>query len=819
MKKTFRGVLFALYILSSYTLAWGEFTLYHLTDTHCLANANDEVKQVLKNINAAADADVVVITGDVVEVGVTIYYRGFKRDIHDVLNCPKKLYVCGNHETAWSGVGGKFLFEEYAGPISWYCDIQGWRLVSLNNAQANSHGGYLSLNDMVELERVLLEAKEKGMDIIVCSHFPPMNPDGYTSLAYDEDRLFTLLKENNVKLFLSGHIHANNKWKFYDVPVMNLAATKDGWYTRYTIDGKGVDYQVYESGKLKDSGMLYDSKGKLKEFLKSVSGRAEASSLGLGKPKVIRGRAGVRKLFQATGSCQAGLAVAGNEIAFADSSGKGFRLDSRKGKILGEIDFRGEGSLQPIAYKGDFIYFSDYGDVKCKGWKISVRGGISSQPILREDCLVIGSAKGRILYIDARNGREIAEYDAGEFPLGGLVSDSDHLYFASFSGEIGCLDKKAAMVWRHDTGGIYNSVAPAVPAVGEKVVVFGGRESGTLYAYWKDDGTSAWEKELGLGNINVCDIHAYGDFILATGLRDPGNLRAVRAADGVIEWEAPLPFFASRSSVNGGYLVLAGGAEARIGVIDLETRSMIVDVDLGEDITNGVPIMAGDTLYQSTMAGQVFAVHCPGVEAGKSGSDESRRSGSKPATRTELLAHPLDDFEKGVNDKWSATCDSYGETSVDKPEAIKTKGADGKSTTALHVKGLIGKSADRKWVWILTQLSGLGDISKSKGISFLARSEEDNQTYIAIEGIMDGKDVSGTGAGPRCSFQLTKEWQEYTFEWADFKQPTWACPGENCLGEWIPDNVRMLNWAPLGEGINFDLWLDDVRLLYDKGSN
>ncbi len=816
MKRVLAHSLLGLYLFFITPLARGEFNLYHLTDTHCSASERAEVKQVVGAINAAADADVVVVTGDVVEIGATAYYEGFKRQLADALSSPLKLYVCGNHETVWSGVGGKYLFAAHAGPLNWYHDIEKWRIVSLNNAQADSHGAYLGVNDLAWLKGVLAEAKEKGLSVIVCSHFPPTGPGHYSSLAYDEDRLFTLFKEHNVKLYLCGHQHQNNSWTFCGVPVMNLAATKSGWYTRYAIDGQGVKYQVYEKGTLRNSGTLYDAKGVLAGSLRDFSGRGKCAAPGAGTPKVMRGEASVRKLYQAAGSCQAGAAAVGGSLAFADSSGKGYKLEARSGKLLGETGLRGEGSLQPIAYKGDFIYFSDHGDVKGKGWQAKIVGGISSQPVLFADKLVLGTALGKIKYLDAASGRELAEYDAGGFPLGGFAVDGGRLYFASFSGDIGCLDARGAKVWHRTTGGVYYSMAPAVPAVAEKVVVFGGREDGTLYAFWKDDGGKAWDADLALGNINVCDIHAYGDFILVTGLREPGNLRALRAADGVIEWEAPLPFYASRTSLNGAYLALAGGNAARLGVFDLETRTMLVDVDLGDDLITGAPLLAGDTLYQSTLEGQLFAVQCPAVKAGKKGSAASRRTGGVAATRAQLAARPLDDFEKGVSGKWAASCDSYGESSIEGPEAVKAKGLDGKQTTVLRARGFIGKSAEGNWVWMSIQMTGAGDVSKSVGISFIARSEKNNLVYMAVEGILGGKDVSGTGAGPRCSFQLGKEWKEYVFRWADFKQPSWACPGENCLGAWVPDNVSAFTWAPLDEGKEFDLWLDDVKLIYEK---
>ncbi len=194
----------------------------------------------------------------------------------------------------------------------------------------------------------------------------------------------------------------------------------------------------------------------------------------------------------------------------------------------------------------------------------------------------------------------------------------------------------------------------------------------------------------------------------------------------------------------------------------------------------------------------------------------------------------LDDFEDGnlvnqaalhslaeKNGMWHAVCDDLGVTKIDSAEVEEIKGGRDGSKMAWHVKGNYGVSKDPDWVWISLQcvISGWNeavDLTPSIGVSFYARSDEENTYSFTCEGTVAGVRLPGTGRGHRKIIKLGKEWQQYTAYWSEMEQPSYACPGEHCVGALTVEKIEHINWAPQDEGKPFDLWLDDVNLIYEK---
>ena len=63
---------------------------------------------------------------------------------------------------------------------------------------------------------------------------------------------------------------------------------------------------------------------------------------------------------------------------------------------------------------------------------------------------------------------------------------------------------------------------------------------------------------------------------------------------------------------------------------------------------------------------------------------------------------------------------------------------------------------------------------------------------------------------------LAKEWKAFTFYWNEFSQPSYACPGDGCVGPLTVDKVGSFGWNPSEQSKEIDFWLDDIELLYGK---
>ncbi len=178
----------------------------------------------------------------------------------------------------------------------------------------------------------------------------------------------------------------------------------------------------------------------------------------------------------------------------------------------------------------------------------------------------------------------------------------------------------------------------------------------------------------------------------------------------------------------------------------------------------------------------------------------------------------LDNGIAGSNGYWITSCDSYGVTKISGPEIVELDGGK-----ALHVSGAKGTSAsaENKWVYTSIQTCFGGDdkwadLRPSTGMSFRARSDMESAINVTVEGLVNGKQLAGTSTAHFKRVKLGGEWAEHTVYWEDLKQPGWACPGDNCVGALRVDHVGHLFWDPAEEGKDFDIWLDDIKLVYEK---
>jgi len=157
---------------------------------------------------------------------------------------------------------------------------------------------------------------------------------------------------------------------------------------------------------------------------------------------------------------------------------------------------------------------------------------------------------------------------------------------------------------------------------------------------------------------------------------------------------------------------------------------------------------------------------------------------------------------------WSKSVDQYG---TSKMEMTFTDGA-------LHLSGIKGKSTAPNYTFtnFHTELAA-GErlnLTGSTGISFRARSDKGSPWEVGVEATVGGKNLAGTGRGHRIRYETGKEWKEYRFVWRAFSQPDWVTAPDR-VGPLTVDAVAGLSWNQPEEGPEFDLWLDDVKLIYE----
>lgn len=194
--------------------------IIQITDTHLSPskphfNGNWEP---LKQWIEKEAPDLVIHTGDLAVDGA-----GYEEDILFSMDLMRELsvpvlIVPGNHDVGHFSASAQPVTAErieswnrLVGPDHWHVDRDGWRIVGLNSLLIGL-GDERDARQMDWFEAVL--ASREGRRVAVFAHKPLFVDDphegesGYWGVAHDlRLRFFELARENDVKLFASGHLH------------------------------------------------------------------------------------------------------------------------------------------------------------------------------------------------------------------------------------------------------------------------------------------------------------------------------------------------------------------------------------------------------------------------------------------------------------------------------------------------------------------------------------------------------------------------------------------------------------------------------------
>ncbi len=182
----------------------------------------------------------------------------------------------------------------------------------------------------------------------------------------------------------------------------------------------------------------------------------------------------------------------------------------------------------------------------------------------------------------------------------------------------------------------------------------------------------------------------------------------------------------------------------------------------------------------------------------------------------------LDDLEDGDDvlrsqaepgGQWHVVVDAQGST-VNPTTFVPTAGGAEQSAYAASVAGTIGlASGDAGWeleAGLLVALDGPLDASLAQGVSFWAKGEGTIDVVLR-----DDSSTHGTGRCTDCTpfyapLRLTGEWTQYTILFTGLQQsPYWG--DQSVLFD--PRSLRSIAWLNQTPGKEFEIWVDDLRLV------
>ena len=231
------------------------------------------------------------------------------------------------------------------------------------------------------------------------------------------------------------------------------------------------------------------------------------------------------------------------------------------------------------------------------------------------DRLFVGTHAGRVVCLDAAEGRPIWQYSSGDSVLAAPAVDAGRVYFGSYDGSVQALDASTgALLWKRDTG----KPVVSTPAIaGDRVVV--GSRSYDLLGLDAKTGEVAWKRYLWFSWVESSPV--VRDGIAYVGSSDAAALYAFDARTGRPVWKTDVwgwawgqPAVSGRrvyigTSALGGYIV---GHQAGLTAVEPRERAAGVALlappvaDKAYGFT-GSTSLGGGRVFASGLDGRVYA--------------------------------------------------------------------------------------------------------------------------------------------------------------------------------------------------------------------
>jgi hypothetical protein len=297
-----------------------------------------------------------------------------------------------------------------------------------------------------------------------------------------------------------------------------------------------------------------------------------------------------------------------------------YTINADNGELIDTVELSGEASMSPVYYNGELISISDQGEISCSVWKTIINDGISSQPAILGDRLIVGTALGNLKSIDLTTGNEAKSIvPAEEYPVSPVTVKGDKFYAADDMGYIFSYDNELNLSWKTNTSpypewlDMFLAMSPTKPVIAGDKVTYVRRDldssekivlTGEMHAYSISTGIEAWLYKFDLATPGIGTLASYDSSILFCD----GKFRlvALDPDDGSEEWNIPIGFEVSRMTVSGDFAVVCALKGGEMDVVDLKGKKVITRMFLCNEYILSEPVIDGFTIYQTTFEGHVF---------------------------------------------------------------------------------------------------------------------------------------------------------------------------------------------------------------------
>ncbi len=439
--RLFRMTLLVLMMWVS-VVAWAQkFAI--LSDVHVTpGNVNDgKLREAVAEINAG-DADAVLMTGDLTNEGSDEQLINVKSILDGIT---KPLYVIpGNHENNWSQSACK-TFNDLWGNDRFVFTVGNLVVVGMNCGPFMKMGdGHIKQEDLIWLDQTLAREVKPGMRVLSINHYPILEDlDNYRDYV-------AVLKKYPVITHQCGHYHS---WKQYEtegisglmVRALDMGGDNHG-YTLLDVDLHRNWIHVYDKRLGHEPELKYAYK---------INLDYDDGTVATVDKKVPDGFV-IEKVFADDASIFTRVGIDKDCFYFGNSLGYCKAVDKATRQVRWQ-------------YKTDAMLFS--------------------RPAVAEKYVVLPTADKRLVWLNKKNGKQVYQYQAaGPYVADGVVF-ADVLYQGGYKTFQAWDINKRRMLWHFDS---INNYCQAAPVVDGTDVIFGAWDT-HLRVLNRYDGTLRWK--------------------------------------------------------------------------------------------------------------------------------------------------------------------------------------------------------------------------------------------------------------------------------------------------------------------------------------
>lgn len=452
------------------SLAAQNLKFAHLTDLHVVpGNENEKfLASVVDDINKE-NYDFVVVTGD-------INNEGSDSELTAVYNLLEKLrvpyyIVSGNHETNWSESGcatfaklwkkDRFVFEK-----------DGLLFVGFACGPYMKMGdGFMKYEDIQWLKKTLKEEVKPGMKVLSFAHYP------LDESVSNWSQITSALKDSPVAAAFCGHGHTLKLMNFDSIPgIMGRALTmknsKSPGYNQVEITGDSLFYSEKIAGE-----------SAVRKIAISMSDRSCLEGISKSADQMpVDNFQHLKQELQDNASVYNGVSVNNGIVYLANSLGEVKAFDTKMNKTRWTTDLKMAVYAKPLYHKGKVIVGTTDGRLLALNakngkelWSLSADRVVIGEGAFDGDFLYIAASK-EFMKVDVRSGKQIwTKPVIKSYSQGRPVIKGDKVIFGAWDTHLNCLNKNTGdIIWQWTNGKTANMLSPGnvVPAVvDDKVII------------------------------------------------------------------------------------------------------------------------------------------------------------------------------------------------------------------------------------------------------------------------------------------------------------------------------------------------------------